>query len=126
MKGVIFTCIATLCLSLNTLAQSSLTEDVQFIRQHYVENQNVEQENYEEAKGVVQWFLLAYKRYVSSQDAMSCSFYPSCSVYGAQSVNQFGVTEGLLNTFDRISRCYGANNRYYPRHPETNLNYDPL
>jgi uncharacterized protein len=48
-----------------------------------------------------------YKNYFSSQDMNSCSFAPSCSNYGLQSIQKRGVVMGMIKTFDRLSRCHG-------------------
>jgi putative component of membrane protein insertase Oxa1/YidC/SpoIIIJ protein YidD len=52
-------------------------------------------------------FFDVYKNYFSSQDLNSCSFYPSCSTYGLQSIQKRGVVMGMMQTFDRLSRCHG-------------------
>lgn len=56
-------------------------------------------------------FLMAtgfntYKSFFSSQDNPSCVFHPSCSSYSVQSMQQNGMFVGLLQTFDRLSRCH--------------------
>jgi putative component of membrane protein insertase Oxa1/YidC/SpoIIIJ protein YidD len=67
-----------------------------------------------------------YKRYVSSQDAISCTFEPSCSVFGLKAVQNLGFLVGGLATFDRLSRCHGWNGAYYPKDLITGLNLDPI
>lgn len=56
-------------------------------------------------------FLMAsgfniYKSFISSQDNPSCVFYPSCSEYTVQSLQQYGLFMGTLRSFDRLSRCH--------------------
>ena len=70
--------------------------------------------------------FLTYKSFLSSQDASNCSFYPSCSVYAIEAVRKQGPIVGIINTFDRLSRCNGMSPELYPRHPDTHLLYDPL
>ncbi|MFN3529604.1 MAG: membrane protein insertion efficiency factor YidD [Bacteroidia bacterium] len=67
-----------------------------------------------------------YKRYISSQDAISCTFEPSCSVFGLHAVRHHGLVIGSMATFDRLARCHGWNRNYYSIHPTTQLNYDPI
>lgn len=70
--------------------------------------------------------FLLYKKYVSSQDASSCSFTPSCSVYAVQAVKSQGLIIGLINFFDRFSRCNSLSPEDYQRHNKTNRLFDPL
>ncbi|MFW6019161.1 MAG: membrane protein insertion efficiency factor YidD [Bacteroidales bacterium] len=70
--------------------------------------------------------FLFYKKYVSSQDASSCSFTPSCSVYAVQALKSQGMIMGLINFFDRFSRCNSLSPEDYPSHSETQLLYDPV
>lgn len=58
--------------------------------------------------------FLFYKFFISSQDAVSCAFSPSCSEYGMLSVKKLGVLKGTLNTFDRLMRCHGLTPEKYP------------
>lgn len=46
----------------------------------------------------------------------SCRFYPSCSAYAIEAVNEFGFGKGLWHTFKRILKC----------HPLHKGGYDPL
>ncbi len=70
--------------------------------------------------------FLFYKYFISSQDASQCSFTPSCSVYAARAINKQGAAIGLINFFDRFTRCNNLSPELYPRHPETKLLYDPV
>jgi uncharacterized protein len=69
--------------------------------------------------------FLFYKRNISSQDAVSCSFYPSCSVYAFQALHKKGAIVGSLMVFDRLTRCNALSPEKYKIHPETKLLYDP-
>jgi len=79
-----------------------------------------------EVQQVASFFFLFYKEYVSSQDMNSCVFTPSCSVYAMESVKKLGFIEGILNTFDRLTRCHGLGLSYYPVDPHTHKAYDPV
>jgi hypothetical protein len=62
--------------------------------------------------GLAQLFV-GYKKYVSSQDLGVCNFPPSCSEYAMISVRKMGVVKGVLNGFDRLTRCHpGAYGHY--------------
>ncbi len=79
-----------------------------------------------EVELVFSGLFLFYKSFLSSQDAISCVFYPSCSVYGYQTVKKNGIIIGMLDTFDRLSRCHAMSPEEYDVHPETRLFYDPV
>lgn len=36
---------------------------------------------------------------------LGCRYYPSCSVYGIQAIERYGVVRGLVKTFFRVLRC---------------------
>lgn len=46
----------------------------------------------------------------------SCRFYPSCSCYAHQAIQQHGAWQGLRMTLARLSRC----------HPWNEGGYDPV
>ena len=83
-------------------------------------------ESSNEIKFVASGFFLIYKGFFSSQDASSCSFTPSCSVYAIEAISQQGFILGIINFFDRFSRCNGLSPSDYPIHPATHLLHDPL
>ena len=123
MKAAIYTIIA-ICFHLTIKGQQSIDGDAAFLVYH-LDNRAVEVHD-DDGKNSGFYPLRFYKSYISSQDALSCSFYPSCSVYGAQSLTQLGLLEGFLNMFDRISRCHNMNSSYYPQYKNTELKHDPL
>jgi uncharacterized protein len=67
-----------------------------------------------------------YKKYISSQDASSCSFTPSCSEYAIMAVKKQGVLVGLLNFWDRFSRCNGMSPENYNIDHKLRLLIDPV
>jgi putative membrane protein insertion efficiency factor len=77
-------------------------------------------------QAVTRFLYDVYKSFISSQDGSHCSFYPSCSQYALQSIRKKGFLPGLLNAFDRLSRCNGLNSDEYPVKKGTNLLYDPV
>ena len=91
-------------------------------------NKEVQMINYnvQKDKKASYGFFSFYKRFISSQDSGNCNFYPSCSVFGTQSIQKLGLFKGFLNTFDRLNRCNGINKSDYPIHQLSNLLYDPV
>jgi len=82
--------------------------------------------NTNEIQFVFSGLFLFYKSFVSSQDAQSCSFTPSCSVYALEAVKNQGVFKGMMNGFDRLSRCHSLAPEKYEIDPKTSLLIDPL
>ena len=70
--------------------------------------------------------FIFYKNFMSSQDNSSCNFHPSCSVFAIQSIQKRGTVIGLLEAFDRLTRCNGLNAEDYPIHQKTRLLHDPV
>ena len=69
--------------------------------------------------------FLLYKSFISSQDASSCTFTPSCSEYAMMAINKQGVIIGIVNFFDRFSRCNGLSPENYVPDPEKRVFIDP-
>ncbi len=67
-----------------------------------------------------------YKVFISSQDGNSCTFYPSCSRFAAQSIAKKGLIVGALASFDRISRCNGHNHAFYLFHSPSQKQLDSV
>jgi len=70
--------------------------------------------------------FVSYKAVLSSQDMNSCVFTPSCSVYGIESIKQNGLILGVINTFDRLTRCHPFAGKNYKFDEEQNRLYDPV
>jgi len=66
-----------------------------------------------------------YKKYISSQDALNCAFYPSCSSYALVTVQQNGLL-GVFDAVDRLTRCNGFSPEKYNTHEESHRYYDPV
>lgn len=60
--------------------------------------------------------ISAYRRVVSPLLPPACRFYPTCSSYAAEAVEQHGAAKGVLLTIKRLSRCH-------PFHPG---GFDPV
>ena len=70
--------------------------------------------------------FLFYKKFLSSQDASQCSFTPSCSVYAIHAIKTQGVFVGIINFFDRFSRCNSLSPEDYPKNYSNNTLIDPV
>jgi putative membrane protein insertion efficiency factor len=70
--------------------------------------------------------FVGYKYLLSSQDMGSCVFYPSCSVYGIESIKKKGIILGTINTFDRLTRCHPFASSNYLFDPVKMKLYDPV
>ncbi|MBN2613513.1 MAG: membrane protein insertion efficiency factor YidD [Bacteroidales bacterium] len=69
--------------------------------------------------------FLFYKNFISSQDASSCTFTPSCSEYAIQAIKRQGVIIGTINFFDRFARCNGLSPEHYELDYEKRVLIDP-
>ncbi len=57
-----------------------------------------------------------YQRFVSPFFPSSCKFSPSCSKYGIEAINKYGVLKGSVITIKRILKC----------NPWSKGGYDPI
>lgn len=46
-----------------------------------------------------------YQREISTRRPARCRYYPTCSEYGVQAIEEHGLIKGLLLTGCRIIRC---------------------
>jgi len=65
---------------------------------------------------IVILLIRLYQYLVSPVLGNHCRFYPSCSCYAVDALQQYGVVKGLYLTVRRISRC----------HPWHEGGYDPV
>ena len=54
---------------------------------------------------VVVALLRVYQRWISPLFGPRCRYYPSCSEYAVQAVQQFGILRGLVLAAWRLLRC---------------------
>jgi len=52
--------------------------------------------------------IILYQKLISPLLPSSCIYYPSCSHYSKQSINDHGVFKGLILSLSRILRCTGT------------------
>ena len=67
-------------------------------------------------KYVFIFLIKVYQRTLSRVMPPSCRFYPSCSEYGVQALQKYGVFKGGWLTVKRVARC----------HPFNPGGYDPV
>lgn len=66
-----------------------------------------------------------YKRFISPQDALHCSFYPSCSAYALKTLQENRLL-GIFDAIDRLTRCNGFSPEKYQLYHQGHLFYDPV
>ncbi|NLA58155.1 MAG: membrane protein insertion efficiency factor YidD [Firmicutes bacterium] len=65
---------------------------------------------------IVLAFIWFYQKCISPLLPPRCRFYPTCSEYGRQAVEKYGVGRGLVMLAKRLMRC----------HPWGAGGYDPV
>lgn len=129
LQKTIFTIL--LFLSINCIIQGQSKYEVLKFKEvfevhKHTDNYSFAKNTKNEVQVVFSGLFLFYKYFVSSQDVVSCVFYPSCSVYALQTIQKNGIAEGMLATFDRLCRCNGLSPDKYDIHKESRLFYDPV
>ncbi len=122
------TIILFLCISINFFGQTS--DDInKFKLLNSVEPQTDKYQYARTYKNEVEFIFtrlfLFYKNFVSSQDASSCTFTPSCSEYAMLAIKKQGVIVGTINFFDRFSRCNGLSPENYMVDNQKRVLIDP-
>jgi hypothetical protein len=56
-------------------------------------------------KPVFLYAISFFQKHLSPLDGPRCVFYPTCSHYGYQAIEKFGVFKGIMMTGDRLIRC---------------------
>jgi putative membrane protein insertion efficiency factor len=67
-------------------------------------------------KTIALFLIRLYQRTISQALPPSCRFTPSCSVYGYQAIEKYGLAKGGWMAIKRIGRC----------HPFNAGGYDPV
>ena len=57
------------------------------------------------ARTAVVFLLRCYQRWISPAFGPRCRYYPSCSEYAVQAVQQFGILRGVVLATWRLLRC---------------------
>lgn len=67
-------------------------------------------------KKIMIGLIVFYRRYLSPLKSTKCPYFPSCSQYGLEAVEQYGVLKGGFLCIWRILRC----------NPFSQGGYDPV
>lgn len=67
-------------------------------------------------KKVMIGFIKFYRKYISPMKSTKCPYIPTCSEYGLEAVEKYGVLKGGILAFWRICRC----------NPFSKGGYDPV
>lgn len=126
MRLCIILLISLFCLKANAQTSSEIAEISESLAPEPAYEYKFNANTTSELQLAVSGFFFMYKKYVSSQDASSCSFIPSCSVYAVEAIQKQGIFVGLANFFDRFSRCNGQSQHDYEFDHEHHLLIDPL
>jgi putative membrane protein insertion efficiency factor len=73
-------------------------------------------------KRVLLALLHIYQHTLSLFLGPCCRFFPSCSSYALQSIERFGVLEGMKLAWKRLIKCHPFNPGGYDPVPETTKN----
>ncbi len=118
----------------NLPAQTAPNQDVSLLQQAFGATPKVSlsqqfslsRDNPNELQAVLSGLFLFYKSFLSSQDNQRCSFHPSCSEFGLESVKKLGVVRGVICTCDRLTRCNGFSPKQYEIDVERRRLKDPV
>ncbi|WP_416148064.1 membrane protein insertion efficiency factor YidD [Salipaludibacillus sp. HK11] len=57
-------------------------------------------------KSIAIGILRFYQKWISRFTPPTCRFYPTCSHYGIEAINRFGILKGSWLTIRRIVKCH--------------------
>ena len=69
-------------------------------------------------------FIRAYRYLISPLLGNNCRFYPSCSSYSEQAIEQFGLLKGGILSIKRLSKCHPFHQGGYDPVPESLIKKD--
>ncbi len=118
--------IIILCFSLLIPAFGQTPAEFEKVRQVQLLATEKPEDSSDQETRVATGLFRFYKTAISSQDYYSCQFTPSCSEHAIQAIRKQGFLPGLLNSFDRLTRCNGLNRHHYPYDYEKHLLIDPV
>ncbi len=70
-------------------------------------------------KSLVLAMIRGYQRYISPCFPPSCRFTPTCSQYGIQAIERYGLLRGGWLSLKRLLRCH-------PFHRDGTMKVDPV
>ena len=56
-------------------------------------------------KKIFIFLIKVYQNFISPFFGKKCRFYPTCSSYGIESIEKYGILKGLYLTVKRILKC---------------------
>ena len=118
-----------LLLLFTTSINAQLEKDIELFENVFDVNDHKHHNNLKNADNeieqIVNILFISYKKFISSQDANHCVFYPSCSSYTFQSIKKNGII-GVFDGMDRLSRCNIFSPENYKKYKNTKLLFDPV
>ena len=72
-------------------------------------------------KTVILFPIKLYQFIVSPFLGCRCRFYPSCSEYAEQSINEYGILKGIYFSIKRLLRCNPLHSGGFDPVPEKKL-----
>jgi len=72
-------------------------------------------------KSLMLIIIRGYQLVISSVTPASCRFYPSCSQYAMEAIEQHGVFKGFYLSITRVSHCHPFNPGGYDPVPDPEL-----
>ena len=133
---VLFALFSLCCLFVAVLISPGLADesmDLAFIRsvnpitipkQREVVRFNLQETS--ELKLAATGLIRLYQKFISSQDAPTCNFSPTCSRFGMACIQEYGMAHGILLTADRLLRCNGSQSRHYHKDAATGKYIDSV
>lgn len=67
-------------------------------------------------KKIIIYLIKFYQKYISPFLGKNCRFYPTCSTYAKEAIENYGIIKGSMLSIKRISKC----------HPFNSGGYDPI
>jgi putative membrane protein insertion efficiency factor len=75
-------------------------------------------------KGALLILIRIYQGTLSLTLGPCCRYYPSCSSYAFESIERFGIRQGIWLSFKRVIRCHPFNPGGYD--PVSEINENPM
>jgi len=69
---------------------------------------------------IITFIILAYKKWLSPFLGPNCRFYPSCSSYFIEAIDEHGSARGTVLGLKRICKCHPLHDGGYDPVPKAN------
>jgi len=73
-------------------------------------------------KKIILYIIKFYQKYISIFLGKNCRFYPTCSAYAFEAIENHGTIKGIVLSFKRIIKCHPFNSGGYDPVPPKNKN----